>query len=249
MAKDRLLDLKVDVDRVELRGLNRLSGDARFAAAIALTKTAKVAEGVSRAKMRTVFDRPTPYTLNSLFTKPATKSDLVAFVGFREFASKGTPAAKYMFPEVFGGERGQKRSERALSARGLLPGRLFTAPGPGAEIDQFGNMRRGQMVKLLSHLRASRDGSQNRNASGKSRGRRKREQYFAIREGSHLKPGVYKRVGKRGFVPVLNYIEAPRYSPRFPFAETVAGVVRQTFADQYRIAYERALEGSRRRRA
>src|SRR3546814_8034127 len=47
----------------------------------------------------------------SLYVKPATKTRLYANVYFREFASKGTPAVKYLGPEVYGGKRRVKRSE------------------------------------------------------------------------------------------------------------------------------------------
>lgn len=69
-----------------------------FAAVVAMTRTAQAVRDVQLTEMRRVFDRPTPYTMNSLFVQPATKRRPQAAVGFKEFAGKGTPAWKYLGP-------------------------------------------------------------------------------------------------------------------------------------------------------
>jgi hypothetical protein len=55
-----------------------------FAVALALTRTAQDVKRAEQAEMRGVFDRPTPFTLNSLFTKPATKQSLEARVWVKD---------------------------------------------------------------------------------------------------------------------------------------------------------------------
>lgn len=235
-----MFELDIETDRVSLKGLDSLTGDARFACAIALTKTAKLAKADVKDAMTRVFDRPTPFTLNSVYAKPARKNDLVAGVFFRDTATKGTPASKYIFPEVYGGGRRLKRSERSLQAAGKMPAGMFSTPGPGAELDRYGNVNRGQIVKLLSYLKASHDPAQNRNPEGRQRGKRKNEHYFAILKATGpLTPGVFKRVGDkgRGFVKVLNYTDSPSYSKRLPFAEIVGATVDREFLDQFDMAF------------
>jgi hypothetical protein len=51
-------------------------------------------------EMPFAFDRPTPYTLGSLYLSPATKAIPVAKVWLKDDAGKGTPAAKYLFPRL-----------------------------------------------------------------------------------------------------------------------------------------------------
>ena len=49
--------------------------------------------------MQLVFDRPTPYTLNSTFVSPATKTKLKAEVKLKDESAKGLPATKYLAPD------------------------------------------------------------------------------------------------------------------------------------------------------
>ena len=242
-----MLKVEIKDGGVAVRVLGDIAGQARFATAMALTKSVKIAQGDVKEEMKRVFDRPTRYTLNSTFVRAAKKSDLTARIFFREFAGKGTPAAKYIFPEVYGGGRRQKSSERSLQAAGKMPAGRFIAPGAQAELDAYGNMKRGQIVKILSGLKASSDGYQNHNAKGRNRGKRKAEQYFAIGTGSQLAPGVYKRTGdkKRGIAPVMAFVSAPSYEPRLAFEETVGKAVKREFPGQFRLALEHAIATAR----
>src|ERR1051325_4706485 len=124
----------VDVQNL-MRRMSAYEKQFPFATALALTRTAKDAQPAVRARMQKDFDRPTPFTLNSTYITPAKKTDPVptADVYFKNEASKGTPAAKYIAPEVFGGQRGQKRFEHALRAAGILPQGMVTVPGAGAK--------------------------------------------------------------------------------------------------------------------
>jgi hypothetical protein len=79
---------------VDTRGFEKtLQGWERtqlpFATAKALTLTGQIVKNSIRGSMQVGFDRPTPYTLNSVFLKPATKTDLVAVVNLKNQAQKG----------------------------------------------------------------------------------------------------------------------------------------------------------------
>src|ERR1700679_188410 len=64
------------------------------------------------------FDRPTAYALNAFYWPKASKRSPTAEIRAKDFAGKGTPAWKFLDPEVFGGTRRMKRFELALQAIG-----------------------------------------------------------------------------------------------------------------------------------
>ena len=210
-----------------------------FAAAVALTRTAKAVHAAEIASMQDVFDRPTRFALNSLFVKPATKSRLFAHVYFREFAAKGTPAVKYLGPEVYGGKRRIKRFERALQHAGKMGKDQAAVPGKAVKLDKYGNMRPGEITRILSALRASSDASQNRNAN-------KRSKYFVGAPGG-APMGVWKRKGRKlvDIEPVLIFIDIPSYQPLLPFHETAVKVSQATFPQAFKTSFEGAMRTAR----
>lgn len=240
----------VDASRA-LRRLSNVERQTIFATAVALTKTARLAKDSAVDEMSKVFDRPTPFTLRSIYSTPATKANLSATVQARDFAPKGTPAAKYLLPQVQGGPRRDKRFERALKLRGLMPANLQAYPGRGADLDAYGNMSRGQITKILSALRASSDPLQNRSKTRRSRGKRRNEQYFVARPKSrarHLQPGIYKRVAfafGSAIKPVIIFGRPARYQVRLRFREVVLTAARRHYPAQFKAALERAFATAR----
>jgi hypothetical protein len=81
--------------------------------------------------MKRSLDRPMPYTLNSLYLQRATPANQQARVWFKDFAPKGTPAGKYLMPQVHGGERSDKRFERSLQRAGYLQRGKQLVPASG----------------------------------------------------------------------------------------------------------------------
>ncbi len=121
-----------------------------FASVMAMTMTAKDIQAEELTVMRRVFDRPTPYALNALRVVPAKKSTMVAKVEFREGSGRGTPAKRFLNPEVHGGQRSQKAHERRLQA--LVSGARYWQPARGAPLNQYGNITGGQIKRLLSQM-------------------------------------------------------------------------------------------------
>ncbi|WP_321914807.1 hypothetical protein [Paraburkholderia sp. J11-2] len=235
-----------------------------YATARALTATAKAAQEAVQAEMKTQFDRPTPYTLNSVYTKPATKADLMARVWIKDDTYKGTPASKYLGPEIYGGDRSLKRFERALQARGLLPAGMVAVPGGAAELDQYGNVSRGLIVEVLSYLAAFGEQGYKANMSGRKRERLQRGtktsrgyNYFVLlqREGK-LPPGIYKRLAYGAdprvahlaygaAKPVFVFVKAPKYKPRLPFFEVAQRVGEARYEEEFVKAFEAAVSTAR----
>ena len=205
--------IKITVDVTALQeAIKDLDRQTRQATATALTRTAINARRAIVDEMQSVFDRPTPWTLNSLKVRPATRDNLVAEVGFKEFG--GTPPSKYLSPQILSGERELKRMEVLLNNVGILPTGMFIAPGQGADLDQYGNISTGQIVKILSYFSALRDSLQNMNKRRKSFGARRDDQYFVGGTGAalHLKPGIYRRYTDGRVLPVLMFVKSPHYN-------------------------------------
>jgi hypothetical protein len=198
----------------------------KLAAAKALTFTAERAKAELEREMARVFDRPTPYTMRSLRMRSATPARLEAWVWFKDEAFKGTPATRYLAPQVYGGPRPMKRMEQALRSAGALPAGYFVVPGGGAKLDGFGNIARSQVVQVLSQLRAQRGGGYESRISADSKRRaraikRAGGAFFVGRPGGGRLPlGVWQ--SKRfahgsAVVPILIYVRQPQYRKLLDF--------------------------------
>lgn len=199
-----------------------------FAISVALNRTAKDhVIPAARREMQVVFDRPTAYTLNSLRQENATKSKLVVSVGFKgEFSdAKG----HYLWPEIDGGPRVTKRFEKMLSNLSILPEGMFAVPGQGAKLDSSGNMSAGQIIQILSQVRAQEfEGFESR-IGGKTFNKKKiaaavrRQGYriFVVKERTErLLPGIYARYNfahGTAVKPLLIFVPRPQYRKRFDF--------------------------------
>jgi hypothetical protein len=243
-----LMPVTISVDTREvIRSFGELRDkDARFLLAYALTKTGQDIKDAEYASTRDVFDRPTRYTLNSLQLTPATKDKLTAVVDYRYFG--GTPADRYLGPQVEGGARSHKSHEKALIAAGIMRPSEFTVPGAGVELDQYGNVKGGTFTRILSQLRASRDSTQNMTAKSRKRAiSRAKGQYFVMR-GRVSADGIYQRTDK-GIIPILMFVRTPRYRQRYPFHTIGQGVFKDRFALRAREGYQKYVLSRLRRKA
>lgn len=219
-----------------------------FATALALTRTAQAVKTAEVAEMQRVFDRPKPYTLNSLYVRPATKVRLQATVKLKDDAAGGTPAAKYLGAEIAGGTRLQKRFERALILRGLMPANSYAVPGRGVRLDQYGNISAGTILQILSALGAGELTAgymANRTErSARRLGRRRRDFFVGRPGGGRLPLGVWERI-KSGsvtrVVPVLIFVRGPHYRARFGFEAVAQRTIDEQFPVQFARAWEQAL--------
>lgn len=209
-----------------------------FAAAKALTLTAKDSQKVLRLKMPRVFDRPTPYILKSTRIKPARKNNLVATVTFKNESLKSQPPSEYMMVHTKGGQRPDKRSEKLLRARGLLPEGYHVVPGQGVRLNKYGNVTRGQIQKVLSNIGAQFDRYQNSSDASK-------KQYFVGSPGG-APLGVWQRLPKNRVRPIFIFVQGePQYRSRFPFKQTVEKVVAARLQVHLRRSLSEAIKTAR----
>lgn len=106
-------------------------------------------------QMNNYLDRPVPYTLNSMYLQKSTPSTLAASVQWKDSSGGNISAGKYLQPEVFGGSRGQKKFERALQAKGLIPNGFVAVPTDKAPLDSYGNVPGSYFVQILSAIGAN----------------------------------------------------------------------------------------------
>lgn len=226
-----------------------------FAIALALTRTARdhVMPG-ERAEMQKVFDRPTPYTLNSQRLDPATKSKLIASVEL-----KGDYGAKshYLWPQIEGGPRVQKRFEILLQNFGILHPGWRAVPGQGATIDAFGNMNAGQVVQILSQLRVQMFSGFESRIGGAAYDKKKvaravkRQGYriFAVvNKTGRLLPGIYARYDfahGSAIKPLMIFVRNPVYKARFDFFGVGETIAKACFPAEFDKAMTEALATAR----
>lgn len=222
-----------------------------FAKVVALNRTAKIVKEGEQDVMRARFDRPTPYALNSLFTMPAKKnqSEPFAKVYFKDESFKGTPATKFLWAGVHGGERKHKRFEKALINRGLMKSSQFATPAAGAKLDQYGNVRRGQIVQVLSALRAFGEQGYDANRTGSKRSQRKvaGSDYFVGNPGGEG-DGIWQRVQfghGTGVKPIFMFANAPKYRVILPFSKIAENMTNKHLPVQYAKAFDEAMKSAR----
>jgi hypothetical protein len=201
--------------------------------------------GVAAVKeeMRRVFDRPTPWVLNGAYVAPLREQNSATVAWRPGGGSKAIPAEKILRAQIEGGARRLKRFERLIG----LPANRIAVPGKWADLDQYGNIRAGQITKILSSLRLFGEQGYRANRSNRpSRGARRREEYFIIRPGSEhaqLWPGIYRVAQDMGGAPllVIAFVRAAQYRPRFAPARIVAQTVARDAAQVWDLALRRQL--------
>ena len=199
-----------------------------FATALALTRTAQEVRKAEVEEMKKVFDRPTPFTLRSLYLKPATKADLTAKVWFKEL----NRVEHYLEPQIYGRDRALKRFEEHLQRAGILPKGLYAVPGGGARLNKYGNMSAGQVTQILSALGAHPDPYANTKRRARARIGLLRG-YFVGRPGGRRLPlGIWEKKGNK-LLPVLIFVMKPAYQQRFSFFEIGKRVGESEFPKQF----------------
>jgi hypothetical protein len=236
--------------------------------ATALTRTALEIRKGLKSEMERVFDRPTRHALNAFFVQPATAS-AAGGSGFVSAAGSGGNRVQaqylkavvwlkaqsvlsdyhYLEPQIYGGARRLKPFEERLRRAGLLPEGMAVVPGERAQLDRYGNVSRGQLVRILSQLRTFTEGGYDAHPTRSKRSRRNRRragEYFVGRPGNGAGPlGVWQRVGK-GARPVLIFVRQPHYSARLKFFDVAERIAAREFPIQFARA---AAEAAARRQS
>lgn len=249
------IDLSADL-RPMLNRLQNVQRQIPFVIASSLTKTAVRVKPEIQAEMRRVFDRPTRYTLNSIFVKPASKQDEnpTARVWLKDDSAndnRGGNAATYLWPSISGSStRELTKFEIRLRDYGLLPDGMFVRPGSAAKIDSNGNVNTGQMSAILAYLKTIPEAIR----SAKHRKRStpyENARYFVAsskvyaRNGldirQHLPLGIWERFPGRRIGIVYWYISRLQYRRIFEFDRVVREAALRILPEEFEAAIDRAL--------
>ena len=227
--------MKMELNTAEvLAAFDVAPGQVAYATMLALNKTAEQVRAEIQVEMQRVFDKPTPWVINSLRIKYASKTKLMAEIEFKDKNSVES-ARSMLEPHVYGGARHYKAMEARLFNAGLLPAGWNVVPGGAANLDAFGNMSQGQITQILNVLQTYTEAGYN-TANSKTidrlaKGSKKKGTYgFTYwvnppptsqpAKGKHLPPGVYQRVYS-GFgtslKPVLIFVKRAAYKARLDF--------------------------------
>lgn len=235
--------LEIKINSADLMALaTAFPKQVQRAAELALDNTAVAIKKAEQIEMKRVFDRPTPFTINSLQVTKTQRHELVATVWFkRGWGGSGFLKHHYLEPQVFGGTRPQKRFEKELGGE-------FYIPGKGARRNAYGNMPYGQVVQILSVLgKAEYVSGYMANITARSRKRNKKARdYFQMhKQHGSRRPGVYLRTGQ-SIRPVLIQVKSVSYRKRFPFFEVANQVAKSTMMPQFKRYFTIKLIGGQR---
>lgn len=231
--------------------LKEFANQIPFATSLAINRTAQKVKRAQEKEIKDVFDRPTPFTQNSLFIKTSNKVNLTASVKLKDQSFKGNPASKYLQVEIGGGERRLKRYEVALRSAGVLPDGYFTVPGDAANMDQYGNIARSQIVQILSYFRANRDVGATSNSTdktrakiGKSTNKRYGVSYFVGKVGDKQTFGIWQKVNSnfgKAIRPVLIFVQSARYEAIYDFKFVAETVIKREYDNEFDKALKDAV--------
>jgi hypothetical protein len=198
-----------------------------FAVSKALNDIGGQVKKAERQEMATVFDRPTPFTLNALEMLPANKRNLEVRVRLKVAPRLGEK--HYLIPQIEGGSRDLKRSEKWLRGAGILPPGKYIAPARGAVLDNYGNMG-PKMVQILSALKAFPETGYKMNVTARSKKTNKKPRNFFVAYKDGVAFGIFERRSGSATtwaqeIPVLIFISKPQYSRRLNFYNVAEATV------------------------
>ncbi|ONH52801.1 hypothetical protein SAMN04490182_4567 [Pseudomonas cedrina] len=243
------IDARTNIE--ELSKALRTVGEKQlpFAFALMATRLAVLVKKGELSVLKARIDRPTTTTLNSLYVKPAKPGNPEARTFFKDAWTSGVPADTYLQQAVKGGRRPHKRFEKALIAKGIMKSGQYALPAASA-LNQFGNVPRGTIMKILSGLGAAETVSGvQANATGSKRSKRKgnAQKYFAGEVGGTQ--GVWERKKTAwgdAVRPVFIFSDGePGYRVILPFYKIADNIVKANRIREFQSAMDTALATKR----
>lgn len=210
-----------------ISGLGFYAKQARFAMALALTRTATDIKDAMPAALESDLDRPTQFTKRGFAVDRATPAALRSAVYVRPLQSA------YLRYQVLGGPRSPKRT--ALR----LPTTL--------KLNQYGNMPAGMIKQLIKRADA---GKRATGRQAKRFGISKGLDLFYGDPGDGRPAGIYQRLvlgpDRHRLVPVVVFPKQPaQYRRRFDFYGHALRVAQQRWPSNVSAALRQALSSAR----
>lgn len=206
-----------------------------------------------------VFDNPVALTKNPALVDKAVK--VSAHVTRARLwlkdpleVAKGIAPTQYLKAQIEGGTRADKRSEKLLRMKGILPEGKQTIIDEAYQ-NQHGNITGGMIQRILSDLQAYMyTGSieQNRPTYFYKR-MRGRNKYGFYKSDAHIKGGIARTKGRFFVLPtgiyerkrgklqrVIGFIPNPTYTPRYNFRAAASNSVLKNWRRRFTYNYARA---------
>lgn len=190
-----------------------------YALTTALNNTAFAVQKVSKRRLQSAFDKPTPLVLGATLVTKATKQTLNAVVEIQ-------PKRQVVLGvHEVGGPRGQKAFERKMG----LPADWRAVPTKNVPLNQYGNP----------------DPVINRRILVAKKGRARSIYFIMPGARSRQSPGVYQLVSARKIVKLYHFVKRVEYESRLDWLGTVQAEAEQVLPEAAARAVQRALETAR----
>jgi hypothetical protein len=223
--------------------VSKMEGMAKeipFAVAGALNSTIIQVHQEEQSEMSNVFDRPTPFTLRGVLYEKATKQNMIAtvFIGTGSSAVGRSESREYLIPQIMGGERKEKASERQLHATGILPQGKYIVPANN-QLDQYGNIPGPRMVQILSAISGFTEQGYLMNRTATSLRRKlaagqKPKDYFVKHNRAGVPIGIFFRNNSTApGLSVLFFTQKPSYRKRYDFVNTAKKIIEKNWLENF----------------
>jgi hypothetical protein len=233
-----MVEIKIDIDELNRQVSLTYQKQLPFAISkgmnAALFDTRKTIIG----QMESIFHKPVPFTTNSLLVTKTTKQNFEGGIGYKEWASKGTPAFKYLQAQVYGGDRRPKKHEVALRRKGIIGAGKFTVPSKHFT-DSHGNMPGPLVVKMLSGLSAF--GEQGYRANIRLKKNQVSPFFVGGKNADDRSVIWYAPDGWASAKPFMFIIDSPKYTARFHFEKLVHDTFGKAFPKRFEEAMAQAI--------
>ena len=231
---DTMFRINIDLKPLEASLTSLQQKQFPFAASKALNDTAWDVYWNLRKAIPKIFDRPTPWTVKAMYVEKSTKKTLIAEVGYKAWASKGTAGAKVLSPHILGGSRPFKRSEKLLQQAGKIPPGTFLVRASQAPRDEYGNVSKALISKMISGLQANLDTAQ------RSKGKKAKRFFIDRMHGGNGNLAIFQRL-YGDVVPLFMVVKSVTYKPVYPIQKMVDEVVKQRFPGNFERAMDMAM--------
>lgn len=202
-----------------------------FALSSALNSTAFAVQKFEKARIPTVFDRPTPLIKGAVRVEKATKQELTAKVYV------DPKRAIILKTHEEGGRRGDQKLERYLRSKGWLASGWRAIPTDKMPTNSYGNPRQAEVNKLIAGL------------PGISGVRGDKRRVFVIpQQRGGLSPGVYRTLSRSAgaaIVKLYHFVSQAEYRERLGFVESARDEATRLLPGLMSAAIERAIRTAR----
>lgn len=241
------LSVREDISKLESVIDALADKQIRFAISRALNDTASAARDAVRKEMPSIFDRPTPYTENSVAMLASSRERLVSTVLIKD------RQAQYLAIEETGGVR----TAGSASAPGIA---ALTLPGVAAQLNEFGNLPNHYQRNLRRAAQADAEKRSDVRAgvatTAKDKRRLARQRaaisrdkgiFYSAQTGphGHGPGGYFVRTGDHELRRLTGFEQTETYKPRFGFGDRVRAAAAVAFPKAFVTRLREAIATAR----